>query len=308
MKIHPIAKYALSLALISILLSLGCYRRDRNLERQLRKYKNMYEQEKKDKLRYRRQVLGHRLHPISQPGRWVDLTHSFDKDTIYWPTVTEPFRLEVVSYGMTKKGYFYAAYKYSAPEHGGTHMDAPIHFAKGKRTTEAVPLLQLSGPAVVIDVSEKALKNRDYRVSVEDFKQWEKKHGKIIPGAMVLLRTGYGKFWPDRKKYMGTDKLGPDAVPLLHFPGLHPDAAQWLVDNRKIHAIGLDTPSIDYGRSKLFKSHQILFKHNIPAFENVAHLDKLPAKGAWVIALPMKIKRGSGGPLRIVAYIPDHKK
>jgi kynurenine formamidase len=104
---------------------------------------------------------------------------------------------------------------------------------------------------------------------------------------------------------MGTDEKGPEAVAKLHFPGLHPEAAQWLVDERKIKAIGLDTPSIDYGQSKLFESHQILFADNIPAFENVANLDQVPAKGTWVFALPMKIDGGSGGPLRIVAWVTD---
>ena len=159
-----------------------------------------------------------------------------------------------------------------------------------------------------MDVSEKALSNPDYLVGIEDFKNWESKNGKIPDGSIVLLNTGYAKFWPDKVKYMGTDKRGPEAVKELHFPGLDPKAATWLVENRNINAIGLDTPSIDYGQSQLFESHQILFKENIPAFENVANLDKLPPKGAFVVALPMKIKGGSGGPLRIVATIPAEKK
>ena len=123
-------------------------------------------------------------------------------------------------------------------------------------------------------------------------------------GIIVLLRTGYGAFWPDREKYMGTAELGAEAVEKLHFPGLDPEAAKWLVQERKIHAIGLDTPSIDRGQSSLYESHQILFKANIPAFENVANLDQLPESGFTVIALPMKIRDGSGGPLRIVAVLP----
>jgi kynurenine formamidase len=169
-------------------------------------------------------------------------------------------------------------------------------------------LEQLIGPAVVIDVSEKAQADRDYQISAENFTAWESQHGKIPNQAIVLLRTGYGKFWPDRLKYLGTDKSGPEAVAELHFPGLHPDAARWLVANRQINAIGLDTPSIDYGQSKLFESHQILFDKNIPAFENVANLDQLPVTGALVFALPMKIKGGSGGPLRIVALVPKNMK
>ncbi|HXH18526.1 MAG TPA: cyclase family protein [Chitinophagales bacterium] len=235
-------------------------------------------------------------------GKWIDLTHPFDEQTIYWPT-SEPFRLDTVFEGVTEKGFYYSAFKYCAAEHGGTHLDAPVHFARGKNSVEQIPVEQLAGEAVVIDVSEKALKDRDYQVSVNDFLNWEKTNGQIPDDAIVLLRTGYGQYWTDKIKYIGTGERGQDAVAKLHFPGLHPGAARWLAGNRKIKAIGLDTPSIDYGQSTLFESHQILFEHNIPAFENVAHLDKLPVKGAFVIALPMKIRGGSGAPLRMVAVV-----
>ena len=121
-------------------------------------------------------------------------------------------------------------------------------------------------------VSRKARADRDYRVTVEDFKAWEARHGDLPAGVIVLLNTGYHRFWPDRVKYMGTDERGPDAVAKLHFPGLHPNAASWLVSEREVGAVGLDTPSIDYGQSTHFESHQILFKAEIPAFENVANL------------------------------------
>mgnify|MGYP002065381473 CR=1 FL=1 len=120
---------------------------------------------------------------------------------------------------------------------------------------------------------------------------------------VAQVRTGYGQFWPDRQKYLGTDQRGPEAVAELHFPGLHPDAARWLVQNRKIKAFGLDTPSLDYGQSTHFETHQVLNGANIPGFENIANLDQLPAKGSWVIALPMLIRNGSGAPLRMVALV-----
>ncbi|MEM7008538.1 MAG: cyclase family protein [Thermodesulfobacteriota bacterium] len=237
-------------------------------------------------------------------GEWIDLSHDFSSETIYWPTAQE-FKLETVFQGYTDEGFFYESHNFSAAEHGGTHVDAPIHFAKGKLTADQIPLENLIGPGVVIDVSKKALPNPDYQVSVEDFKMWEAKHGKIADGSIVFLNTGYAQYWPDRVKYMGTDKRGPEAVAELHFPGLDPKAAAWLVENRNIAAIGLDAPSIDYGQSKLYQAHQILFKENIPAFENVANLDKLPPKGAFIIALPMKIKNGSGAPTRIIAKLPE---
>lgn len=236
-------------------------------------------------------------------GTLIDLTHPFDKDAIYWPTA-EGFKIETVSAGYTDAGFYYAANNYKAAEHGGTHLDAPIHFAEGRHTADQIPLERLMGPAAVVDVSQFCLQNKDYLVRIQDIMKYEAEHGELQKGTILLLHTGFGRFWPDRKRYMGTDERGPEAVAKLHFPGLHPDTAEWLVKERDIAAIGLDTPSIDYGQSKLFKAHQILFKDNIPAFENVANLHKLPPSGAVVIALPMKIKDGSGGPLRIIAIAP----
>src|SRR6185369_5460410 len=190
-------------------------------------------------------------------GQWIDLSYDFSTDTIYWPTA-DPFKRETVSEGMTDKGYFYSAYKFCAAEHGGTHMDAPVHFAKDHNTADQIPLNQLISQAIRVDVSEKALANRDYLIGPEDFKNWETKNGKIPDGAIVLLYTGYGRYWPDRLKYLGTAKTGPEAVAELHFPGLNPEAARWLTKERKIGAVGLDTPSIDYGQSQTFDSHQVL--------------------------------------------------
>lgn len=237
-------------------------------------------------------------------GRWVDLSYTYDESTLYWPTA-DGFKLDTVFEGQTEGGYYYSAFNITSAEHGGTHLDAPIHFAEGRKAVDALDVNDLIGDAIVIDVSENALQDKDYLVSVADFEQWEMEYGQMADGVIVLLRTGYGRYWPNREQYMGTAEVGDAAVAKLHFPGLDPEAAQWLVDNRKIKAIGLDTPSIDYGQSKTFDSHQILFKADIPAFENVANLDKLPVKGSYVVALPMKIGGGSGGPLRIVAHIDE---
>src|SRR2546425_4593603 len=240
--------------------------------------------------------------PKLPAGRIIDLSYPFDADTVYWPTA-ETFKLEKDFEGLTDKGYYYSAYRYAAAEHGGTHIDAPVHFAKGRNSVDQIPLEQLMGPAIVVDVTQQCAGNPDYLVRLDDFQKWEKQNGKIEKGMIVLLRTGFGKYYPDRKSYLGTDERGAAAVAKLHFPGLHPEAARWLTQNRAIKAIGLDTASIDYGQSTLFESHRTLFDKNIPAFENVANLDKLPSKGFSVIALPMKIKGGSGGPLRIVAIL-----
>ena len=206
--------------------------------------------------------------------------------------------------GITEGGYYYSAFQFCLAEHGGTHLDAPVHFSEGKWSVEQIPVDRGIGEAVVVDVSEKALKDPDYQISVSDITQWEQVNGKIPEGAIVLFRTGYGKFWPDKASYMGTAERGVAAVAKLHFPGIHPDLADWFTKNRNIKAVGLDTPSIDYGQSVLFESHQYLFKNNILGFENLANLELLPVKGSWIIALPMKIRGGSGGPLRIVALLP----
>jgi kynurenine formamidase len=231
----------------------------------------------------------------------VDLTYSFDSTTVFWPTA-QGFTLSEDYAGHTEGGYYYEANSFSLAEHGGTHLDAPIHFAEGKQTADQIPLENLIGTGALIDISDSSMKNPDYLLSVNDLEKWEVENGKFEPETIILIRTGYGKFWPDRKAYMGTVERGPEAVADLHFPGIHPDAAQWLVQ-RKIKAVGIDTPSIDYGQSATFDSHQILYAANIPGFENVANLDQLPMKNFTVVALPMKIKGGSGGPLRIIALL-----
>jgi kynurenine formamidase len=236
-------------------------------------------------------------------GPAVDLTHPFDADTIFWPT-EEGFVLERGSAGRSEAGYWYEAHRMRLAEHGGTHLDAPVHFHEGGSTTERVPLARLIAPAVVVDVREACAKDAGYAVSIGDLERFEAAHGRIPDGAALLLRTGFGARWPDRARYLGTAERGAAAVAKLRFPGLAPEAARWLVANRKLAAVGLDTASIDPGTSTRFESHQILFAAEIPAFENLARLERLPPTGATLIALPMKIAGGSGGPLRAVAILP----
>jgi kynurenine formamidase len=241
--------------------------------------------------------------PAFPRGELVDLSHTYDANTIYWPTA-EGFRLRKDAEGVTPAGYYYAANSLFTSEHGGTHIDAPVHFAQGHQTVDRIPLDRLVGPAVVIDVTTQSDGNPDYQVTSEDVARFEREHGAIPDDAIVLLRTGFSRRWPDAARYLGTATRGEEGAKQLHFPGLHPDAAKWIVANRRIGAIGIDTASIDYGQSMLFESHRILYERDVPAFENLTALERLPLTGAYVIALPMKIGGGSGAPLRAIAILP----
>ena len=231
----------------------------------------------------------------------LDLTHTFDAATLYWPTAPTGFVLEKLFFGKTPGGFFYAANAMRAPEHGGTHLDAPIHFAEGKSTADAVPLARLVGPGVVIDISADAAHDRDALLMPTHLEAFEREHGPIAPGTIVLIRTGWFARWPDRKAYLGDDTPGDASK--LHFPGISAEAARALV-TRRVAAVGIDTASIDHGPSQDFQAHQILLGADIPAFENVLLLRAVPPRGATIIALPMKIGGGSGGPLRIIAVLP----
>jgi kynurenine formamidase len=233
---------------------------------------------------------------------FIDLTHAYNVQTIYWPTSPTAFNLERLAYGKTQEGYFYASNSISMPEHGGTHLDAPIHFGEGKPTADQIPLEQLIAPAVVIDVTMQADADREYRLTAEDVVAWEQQNGRIGQGVIVLLRTGWSRFWPDAEAYLGDNTKGDASN--LRFPSFGEAAARLLVEERRVAALGVDTASIDFGQSKDFIVHQVAAAGNVPGFENLANLERLPATGALVIALPMKIEGGSGGPLRAVALVP----
>jgi len=241
-------------------------------------------------------------HPTPLEGRVVDLTHSFDASTIYWPT-GEGFELTVLADGATGAGTTYRANSFCAAEHGGTHLDAPSHFAERGQAADAIPPERFVGPGVVVDVAERCGSDPDCLVEVADLRRHEARRGRIPGGAIVLLRTGYGARWPDPAAYLGTAERGAEAVAKLRFPGLHPEAARFLADERRIDAVGIDTASIDRGRSTGFEAHRELAERNVPILENVAHLDALPEAPFTVVALPMKIGGGSGGPVRIVAIL-----
>lgn len=250
-------------------------------------------------------VLGVALLAAAAPAAetWIDLTHPFDSTTIYWPT-EKGFDFQAGANGPTAKGYYYAANRFTTAEHGGTHLDAPRHFSATGQTSDAIPVGRLVGEAVVVDVTKQCAMDATYEITPDDLVAWEAAHNRQLVDVIVLLRTGWGAKWGDRTAYLGTDATGPGAVAKLRFPGLAPAAAKWLVEHRRIKAIGIDTASIDHGPSTHFGAHVALCGGNVPIFENVAGLDALPEQGGFVAALPMKIAGGSGGPLRIVARLP----
>lgn len=233
----------------------------------------------------------------------VDLSHAYNEDTIYWPTSPTKFELDVLAHGETEGGYFYSANAFTSPEHGGTHLDAPIHFFRDRRTVDEIPLTQLIGPAVIIDVQQQAADDPDYLVSVADIEAFEAEHGRIPAESIVVMHSGWWRHWPNTRAYLGDDTPGDASN--LHFPSFGPQAAELLVNERQVAVLGVDTASIDYGQSREFRVHRIAAERNVAGLENLTNLDRLPPTGARIIALPMKIEGGSGAPVRVIALLPN---
>ena len=229
----------------------------------------------------------------------VDLSHVYDQTTLYWPTATTGFELSPLAHGLTEAGYLYTANTFCTPEHGGIHIDAPVHFSERGWTLGDVPIRRLIAPAVVIDITAQTTQDSDYQLTTEDIQIWEQTYGAVPPDGIVLLRTGWSRRWPDAESYLGDDSPGDEST--LHFPAYGAEAARVLVEQRRVSALGVDTASIDYGPSLDFKVHQIASASNVVALENLTNVDDVPVVGAWVVALPITIAGGSGGPARVMA-------
>lgn len=159
----------------------------------------------------------------------------------------------------------------------------------------------------VIDIVDQAQSIRDYMANLDDLKAWEKENGPIPEESVVILRSGWSRFWPDGMAYFGTS-TNDDAQ--AHFPGLHPDAAKWLIQNRKVHGVGIDGPSIDCGQCGGMgkPSHVALCSANVYIIENVEQsIFKVPQVGATITVLPLKLAHASGSPVRaIIQFSHDH--
>jgi kynurenine formamidase len=229
-----------------------------------------------------------------RPERIADLGHALAATDPSWD-VAPAFSRRIVA-TIDKDGY--SAGRIDVEEHFGTHLDAPAHFAAGGRTVDAIPAERLIRPAVVIDVSAKAAADADYRVQPADIQSFEAAHGAIAEGTVVLIATGWDRFWSDRARYMG------EASGVKHFPGLSEAAVGLLARDRRVAGIAIDTASIDYGPSASFEAHRVSMALNVYHVENAANLTGLPATGLRVVVAPIKIAGGSGGPTRIFALLP----
>ena len=230
---------------------------------------------------------------------FVDLTYPLSPDSLYWPTGSR-FEHEQLDWGISEDGYWYASAAFSSPEHLGTHLDAPIHFGENGWTSADIPIERLFAQGIVIDITGKANATADATLSVDDIEAWEQRNDTMPAGSIVIVRTGWASRWPDWKTYYGSET--PEDVATLHFPGVSPEAAQALVD-RRIFGVGIDTASIDPGNSSTFEAHQLLAAANVFNLENLTNINGLPEAGFNIIALPMKIEDGTGGPARVVALV-----
>jgi kynurenine formamidase len=231
--------------------------------------------------------------------RIVDLSHDLDERSPFWPEGTEPFPFHAKAVAtFDRDGCF--ARTLQIPEHFGTHMDAPLHFDSKGASLDQIAVEKFVLPAVVVDVTATVASSPDYRVTVADVEQWVNAHGPMPSGCAVLIHTGWASRWPSQERYVSQDAQG-----VMHFPGLSIEAARYLLDHAHPVSIGIDTPSVDYGQSNDFKVHQLTMAAGLYHLEDLANLDLLPATGACIIALPMKLRGGSGSPTRVLALVPE---
>lgn len=226
--------------------------------------------------------------------RTVDLTHIMSAD---FPTFDGAPGIEMRKIKDFKTDG-YNLYQWQLNEHSGTHLDAPIHFSETGMTAEQIASETLIVPLAVINVADKAVKNADYQLSRSDLATWERRHGRLPDHCCVAMHSGWARHVSDKAKYVGKDANG-----VMHFPGFDPDAAAWLIKQRKVAGLAVDTLSLDYGASKDFKTHLLWLPSGRWGLENVANLDRVPAVGAMLVVGLAKVKGATGGPARLFALV-----
>ena len=232
---------------------------------------------------------------LSGKTRVIDLSYAINEKLVPWPGDEKWFEAKVNA-SVEKNGYFTRSFWML--EHYGTHLDAPAHFAPGKATVDQIPAKQLFGPAAVLDVRADAAKDADYQLPAARVEEWEKRHGRIPAGAIVLLRTGWASRWPDAQRYRNQDAQGE-----MHFPGFSVESAKMLIE-RRVSGLGCDTMSIDCGASADFAVHHLTLGSGLYHLENLADLSALPETGTFLVVAPIKLEGGSGGPVRVFALLP----
>jgi kynurenine formamidase len=226
------------------------------------------------------------------PEKLLDLTQPLGPATILWPGA-RPFLAEVEIDHDTHGAY---ARDLSLPEHAGTHLDAPAHFAKGGATVDELEIGALVRPAVGLDIRELVGDDASFTLSAADIERFEARHGKIAPGVAVLVCTGWDRYHGDVDRYRGTGDT-------LAFPGIAADAAKLLVD-RQVAGIGIDTLSVDAGHAGTFPTHHITLPAGLWHLEGLIRVEHVPAQGAWLVAAALPIVEGSGAPARAFAILP----
>jgi kynurenine formamidase len=232
------------------------------------------------------------LHLHGQPVRTVlDLGHPLSAESPSWSGEKVFERTEMGEGGISMG-------RFETDEHFGTHLDAPSHFARGKWTVDQIPPERLVRPGYCIRIEAQAQKDEDYRMTLADVKAFEAREGAIAAGSIVMVATGWDKRWSDPGRYMNV-RGG-----VKHFPGISVEAAAYLAKERQVAGIGIDTPSVDYGPSEKYETHNTTMPANVFHIENAARLTELPAKGFTVVVAPVKVAGGSGGPTRVFALFP----
>ena len=232
-----------------------------------------------------------RARPL-KASRVLDLTHTLTAEFPSWPGYPS---IEILNtHHFANDGFL--ANAWHIHEHSGTHVDAPLHFSAEGWSAAEIPQGNLIAPAVVIEIGSRARRDPDAQVRVEDIKAWEKKHGRVPRGAAVLMSSGWEERATDEAAYRNMDSKG-----VMHFPGFSPEAAKFLVKERTIGGLGVDTLSLDYGPSTDFGTHFAVLPANRWGIENLANLGKLPPKGATLFVGLPRVKGASGGPARVLA-------
>ena len=241
--------------------------------------------------------------------RVVDLTQTLSPD---FPTITLPpemgqawpFRIEEISrYDDRGPASYWNNVSFS--EHTGTHFDAPVHWISGRdlpnNAVDTIPPEHFIGPAAVIDCSRESEKDADFLLNVDFVKKWETKHGRIPPRAWVLMRTDWSKR-SDPEAYQNFDETGQ------HTPGPDPEVVQFLVKERDVIGFGTETIGTDAGQAfhlnPPYPCHYYMHGAGRYGLQCLTNLDQLPPTGAVIFAAPLKIRRGSGSPLRVLALVP----